>query len=364
MERVEALFGTTVSLEPAPSVAAAVDERWPGRRCQAAEVLAINGCSAMPDALREALGELSCGEEIRDGEHIAAARCTMDALRAHVVEGAPLGSRSRDLSEPVVAATPWRALDLLPTTLAHDLATMIARGAVSVGGRRADLGDHAVDISPGATICPGVILDASHGSIVVAEGATIRPGAILIGPCAVLAGAWVAENAVLKSNTVIGPRCKVGGEVGSFVMQANSNKVHHGFLGDCLVGEWVNIGAGATGSNLLNTYGEVVTRLDPSAGVERTGRAFYGGLIADHAKIGIQCAVATGSSIGTGAMVACDRPPACVDRFSWLTPERSARFRWDRFEQTMRAVMARRGAEPGAAVVERLRSLHATGEAA
>jgi hypothetical protein len=75
-------------------------------------------------------------------------------------------------------------------------------------------------------------------------------------------------------------------------------------------------------------------------------------------------AITTGSSFGTGAMIACDRPPACVDRFAWLTPERMARFRWDRFEQTMRAVMARRGAEPGTALLARLRDLHAAGEAA
>jgi UDP-N-acetylglucosamine diphosphorylase/glucosamine-1-phosphate N-acetyltransferase len=363
-ERITMAWGVEPSIVATPAVRALVAERLPQVDEGAVDLLAINGCCTLPPALQHALGDLSPGEAITQDGVVVAARCTAKEVLDHVAGAGALGSRSTELDAPALARTPWATLDLLPTTLAHDLALLIARGAASAGGRRADLGDHPVQIAPSATVCPGVIIDASQGAVVIAEGATVRPGAILVGPCAVLAGAWIAERAVIKANTVIGPRCKVGGEVGSVIFHGNSNKVHDGHLGDCLVGEWVNIGAGATGSNLLNTYGEVTTRLEPSASVERTGRMFYGGIIADHAKVGIMAAITTGSSFGTGAMIACDRPPACVDRFAWLTPERMARFRWDRFEQTMRAVMARRGAEPGPALLARLRDLHAAGETA
>jgi UDP-N-acetylglucosamine diphosphorylase/glucosamine-1-phosphate N-acetyltransferase len=364
IERIQAAFGATPMLAPAPAIRAVVAERWPGRSVTGGDLLAINGSCTLAPALREAIAGLSSGESITEHGTIVAVRCAAAELEAHVMHGAAIGSRSVELQQASLASTPWATLDLLPRTLADDLALLIAHGAASVGGRRGDLGDHPVQVAAGATVCPGVIIDASKGAVVVADGATVRPGAILIGPCAVLEGAWVAERAVIKANTVIGPRCKVGGEVGSVIFHGNGNKVHDGHLGDCLVGEWVNIGAGATGSNLLNTYGEVTTRLEPSGSVERTGRIFYGGIVADHAKVGIMAAITTGSSFGTGAMIACDRPPACVDRFAWLTPERSARFRWDRFEQTMRAVMARRGVEPGPALLARLRDLHAAGEAA
>lgn len=364
LERITLAWGVDASIAAAPALRAVVAERMPDRITAAGpDLLAIHGCCTLLPAVQRAIGELGPGEAIVQGGEIVAARCTAHELREYVHGAGTLGSRSTAFDGPALASTPWATLDLLPATLANDLLLLIGHGAASAGGRRADLGEHPVQIAPSATICPGVIIDASQGAVVVAEGATVRPGAILVGPCAVLAGAWVAERAVIKANSVIGPRCKVGGEVGSVIFHGNSNKVHDGHLGDCIVGEWVNIGAGATGSNLLNTYGEVTTRLEPSSSVERTGRIFYGGIVADHAKVGIMAAITTGSSFGTGAMIACDRPPACVDRFAWLTPERMARYRWDRFEQTLRAVMARRGAVPGAALLDRLRALHAAGEA-
>lgn len=364
LERITLAWGVDASIAAAPALRAVVAERMPDRITAAGpDLLAIHGCCTLLPAVQRAIGELGPGEAIVQGGEIVAARCTAHELREYVHGAGTLGSRSTEFDGPALASTPWATLDLLPATLANDLLLLIGHGAASAGGRRADLGEHPVQIAPSATICPGVIIDASQGAVVVAEGATVRPGAILVGPCAVLAGAWVAERAVIKANSVIGPRCKVGGEVGSVIFHGNSNKVHDGHLGDCIVGEWVNIGAGATGSNLLNTYGEVTTRLEPSSSVERTGRIFYGGIVADHTKVGIMAAITTGSSFGTGAMIACDRPPACVDRFAWLTPERMARYRWDRFEQTLRAVMARRGAAPGAALLDRLRALHAAGEA-
>jgi UDP-N-acetylglucosamine diphosphorylase/glucosamine-1-phosphate N-acetyltransferase len=365
LERIKLAWGVDPWIAAGRAVRAVVVERMPARDMpESGDLLAINGCCTLLSGVQQAIGELGPGEAIMQNGAVVAARCTAKELREHIEGGSPLGSRSTAFDGPALASTPWGTLDLLPGTLAHDLGLLIAHGASSASGRRADLGEHPVQIAPSATVCPGVIIDASHGSVVIADGATVRPGAILVGPCAVLAGAWIAERAIIKANSVIGPRCKVGGEVGSVIFHGNSNKVHDGHLGDCLVGEWVNIGAGATGSNLLNTYGEVTSRLEPSSSVERTGRIFYGGIVADHAKVGIMAAITTGSSFGTGAMIACDRPPACVDRFAWLTPERVAHYRWDRFEQTMRAVMARRSAEPGPALLDRLRALHAAGEAA
>jgi hypothetical protein len=58
-------------------------------------------------------------------------------------------------------------------------------------------------------------------------------------------------------------------------------------------------------------------------------------------------------------MVAVARPPQVVERFAWLSTERSASFRWPKFEEVMRAAMARRGAAPGPSLLERLRHVHA-----
>ena len=56
---------------------------------------------------------------------------------------------------------------------------------------------------------------------------------------------------------------------------------HAGHLGDSWVGEWVNLGADTTNSNLLNTYTEVTARA-PGGKTERTGHVFLGATIGDH----------------------------------------------------------------------------------
>ena len=36
-----------------------------------------------------------------------------------------------------------------------------------------------------------------------------------------------------------------------------ANKAHHGYLGDAVIGEWCNLGAGTSCSNLKNTGGKI-----------------------------------------------------------------------------------------------------------
>ena len=100
--------------------------------------------------------------------------------------------------------------------------------------------------------------------IVIADHAVIRPGATIIGPAYIGEHATVLERALIKAHTAVGPWCKVSGEVGGSIFQAYSNKGHEGHLGDSYVGEWVNLGAATTNSNLLNTYSEVVAKVKAS----------------------------------------------------------------------------------------------------
>jgi UDP-N-acetylglucosamine diphosphorylase/glucosamine-1-phosphate N-acetyltransferase len=265
------------------------------------------------------------------------------------------------LSHGHLVAAPWDLLNRLERSLPADIALLSRSG--EWGDRNTPgvhrFGHHGVFVDPTAKVLPGAVIDTTDGPVLLAAGAVIRPGAVVTGPVAVLDHATIVDRAQVKARSVIGPWCKVGGEVGSVVLQAYSNKAHEGHLGDAMVGEWVNIGAGTCNSNLLNTYSEVSTRLDAAGNTERSGRAFYGGVIADHAKIAILVALNTGSTVGTGAMIAVGHPPTFVPRFAWMTPERTQPHRFGRFEETLRASMQRRGRAPGLAYLARLRDLHA-----
>jgi UDP-N-acetylglucosamine diphosphorylase/glucosamine-1-phosphate N-acetyltransferase len=138
--------------------------------------------------------------------------------------------------------------------------------------------------------------DGDRGPILLDAGAEIGPLAYVRGPLFVGVETRIAEQAAVKGNTQIGKHCRVGGEVHSSVMEAFSNKAHHGFLGHSWVGSWVNLGAGTSNSNLKNTYGEI--RVDYGGESVGTGVQFFGCLIGDFSKAAINTSIFTGKMVG------------------------------------------------------------------
>ena len=220
-------------------------------------------------------------------------------------------------------------------------------------------GKHPLEIHESARVYPNAFFDLEHGPIIVDERAVIRPGAILAGPCYVGCQSVVVDRAHIKAGTVIGPVCKVGGEVGGTIFQGFSNKSHEGHLGDSWVGEWVNFGAGTTNSNLLNTYGQVMMKPTNSLPRSKTDLTFLGAIIGDHVKFAIETRLMTGTAVGTGAMIATTASrPMTVDAFAWLTDAGHRRYRLDKFLDVAKTVMGRRNIAMSPAYEARLTELH------
>lgn len=265
----------------------------------------------------------------------------------------------------------WAEVELAGVTLhgAYDLITalehLLQPDAADFTNERGDgvpdgctvLGDPGDVIILGGQVEPGVVFDVRQGVVVVEHGAQLVSGSRLEGPVFVGPGAQVLGDTIRWS--VIGPHCKVRGEVASSVFLGYANKSHYGFLGHSVVGRWVNLGAGTTNSNLKNTYGAV--RLRVGAEQIDTGRQFLGSLIGDHAKTAIGTLLDTGSVIGCGANVfGAVRPSKYVAPFAWGdTEERVER---DAFLTVARRVLPRRGTDVTAAVEKMLIGIydHAT----
>jgi UDP-N-acetylglucosamine diphosphorylase/glucosamine-1-phosphate N-acetyltransferase len=154
-------------------------------------------------------------------------------------------------------------------------------------------------IEEGATI-EGAILNCETGPIYIGKNAQIMEGACIRGPFALLDDAVVKMGAKIYEATTIGPHCKVGGEINNVVMFGYSNKAHDGFLGNAVIGEWCNIGAGSDASNLKNNYGEVAQWDYASLSYENTGLQFCGLMLGDHSKCGIGSMFNTGTVVGIG----------------------------------------------------------------
>ena len=77
-----------------------------------------------------------------------------------------------------------------------------------------------------------------------------------------------------------------------------SSKAHDGFLGDSLIAEWCNIGAGTITSNLKNNYKPVKQWSYGEGKFVETGLQFRGLVMGDHCKTGIGTMFNSGTTVG------------------------------------------------------------------
>ena len=163
-----------------------------------------------------------------------------------------------------------------------------------------------VYIGDGVQINEHVVFDSSTSPIVIDDGARIGPLSFLRGPIYIGTNSKISEQASIKDAVSIGHKCKIGGEVEGCVVEAYSNKQHHGFLGHSYLGSWINLGAGTCNSDLKNTYGTVnIDYGNEKTGQQKvsTGSQFIGCVMGDYAKTAINTCIFTGKTIGVGSMV-------------------------------------------------------------
>jgi len=183
----------------------------------------------------------------------------------------------------------------------------------AIRGSRSDL-----FIAPGVLVHPMVVLDAANGPIYIDEGAEIHPFTRIEGPC------YIGKKSILlgckcREGNSIGPVCRIGGEVEESIIHGYSNKYHDGFLGHAYVGEWVNLGALTTNSDLKNDYTNVSVILDGRRPID-TGSTKVGSLIGDHTKTSIGTLLNTGAFVGAMAILAATgKPlPKYIPSFAWF----------------------------------------------
>ena len=175
-----------------------------------------------------------------------------------------------------------------------------------------------VFIGKGVLVHPMVVIDAANGPVYIDEGAEIHPFTRIEGPC------YIGKKCILlgtkcREGMSIGPMCRVGGEVEESIIHGHSNKYHDGFLGHAYVGEWVNLGALTTNSDLKNDYSSVAVMLDGKNPID-TASTKVGSLIGDHTKTSIGTLLNTGSVVGAMCLImATGKPlPKFVPSFAWF----------------------------------------------
>ena len=193
-------------------------------------------------------------------------------------------------------------------------------------------------------IVEGVVLNASHGPIYVGRHVEIMEGSCLRGPIALGEHSTVNMGTRIYPGTSLGPWCKVGGELNNVVIFGFTNKAHDGFLGNAVIGEWCNLGAGCVASNLKNDYTEIKLWNYPSHRFLRTGLQFCGLIMADHSKAGINTMFNTATVVGVGVNIhGSGFPRNFIASFSEGGPSGFTDLPMEKFFDIAKRLMARRG---------------------
>ena len=160
-------------------------------------------------------------------------------------------------------------------------------------------------------------LNAAGGPIYIGKNVEIMEGSMIRGPVAIGEGSIIRMGTRIYGATTIGPGCMAGGEIKNSVIFANSNKAHDGYLGDSVIGEWCNLGAGTSNSNVKNNCSEVKYWVDADKKEMSAGNK--GGLfMGDHSRSAINTSFNTGTVVGVSCNIfAIGLTPKLVPSFSW-----------------------------------------------
>ena len=161
------------------------------------------------------------------------------------------------------------------------------------------------------------ILNASTGPIYIGKNAEVLEGCLIRGPFAMCEGSVLKMGSKVYEATTLGPYCIGAGEIKNSLLLGYSNKAHDGYLGDSVIGEWCNLGAGTSNSNIKNTAGNVkvwneLKKENIPAGLK------CGLLMGDYSRSAINTSFNTGTVVGVACNIFCEGfPSTAIESFTW-----------------------------------------------
>lgn len=203
-------------------------------------------------------------------------------------------------------------------------------------------------------------INIKDGPVYIGKGSELLDGSCVRGPFALCEESVVRMGSKIYEGTTIGPHCKVGGEVSNTVFFGYSNKAHDGYLGNAVIGEWCNIGAGTNASNLKNDYTLIKVWNYRIHKFMRTDLQFCGLIMGDHSKIGVNCMINTATVLGVGVNIhGAGFPRVFLCNFCEGSPLTGfTEVPLNKFLEIVERVMARRDKVPSASYVEMLKRLY------
>lgn len=210
---------------------------------------------------------------------------------------------------------PWDIFQLNDWAIRQDFALLTSkRKSQPVSKTNRVIKPSQVFIEKGAKVEYSII-NASTGPVYIGKDAEVMEGCVIRGPFALGEKACLKMGTKVYGATSLGPQCVGGGEIKNSVLFGFSNKAHDGYLGDSVIGEWCNMGAGTTNSNIKNNASDVkiwTQEGEINAGIK------CGVMMGDYSRTAINTSINTGTVIGVSCNVfGSGLTPKYIPSFSW-----------------------------------------------
>ena len=151
----------------------------------------------------------------------------------------------------------------------------------------------------------GKIEDNAHliGAVTVCEGARIRSGAYIEGPTFIGENSDIGPNCYIRPHTHIGKRVHIGNacEIKNSIIMDHTKIGHLSYVGDSVIGEECNFGAGTLIANYR--FDAKSVKMMVKEQVVDTGKAKLGVFLGDKVKTGINATLMPGVKVGNNSWI-------------------------------------------------------------
>ena len=284
------------------------------------EILLINPALVPTNEFLNEIGFLQ-NEEAIVQEGIVLAAKTMKYNNWSIADiKSNLFLKLKSLTEAVKFLTyPWQIFQWNDNAIRNDFSIITkGRASASLSSTNQYISPENIFIEEGAK-AEYSILNGSTGPIYIGKNCEVMEGCMIRGPFAMLDRSILKMGAKIYGATTLGPGCMAGGEIKNSILFGHSNKAHDGYLGDSVIGEWCNLGAGTSNSNLKNTAG-VVNVWHNASGEYLPVGIKCGLIMGDYSRSAINASFNTGTITGVCSNIFGDGLlPKYIPDFTWGT---------------------------------------------
>ena len=161
---------------------------------------------------------------------------------------------------------------------------------------KSHLADHSLGVIESEVPQTAFLVDSERISI--GKGTIVEPGAYIKGPCIIGEDCVIRHGAYIRGDVITGDRCVIGHdtEVKHSIFLNKAQAAHFAYVGDSILGNGINLGAGTKLANLKLDGSHVFLRFQGEK--IDTGLRKFGAILGDDCQLGCNSVTSPGTLMG------------------------------------------------------------------